>query len=235
MTLRSLLAALMLAWLGAGMASAQSVVATTAPATGALESGLPSPGDASDLIERMLSRNATLSSYESRVHVHLRMLNFPFLAPTLDGTSYFKRPDNYEVVFDRVPSYAKGFSKLFNDVGDPESWHRDQIVTFKGVELLNGHPMYVLYLTKKIHSDILDHTLVFVDPQSYALVQMEWHYTSGGSIVMTQQFHQQDSYSFVVSQHVTIDIPHVHAVGDSQYATYQTNVAFSDAVFSGKP
>ena len=46
----------------------------------------------------------------------------------------------------------------------------------------------VLRLTKKIHSDILDHTLAYVDPLDYALVQMEWYYTSGGKITMSQQY-----------------------------------------------
>jgi hypothetical protein len=51
------------------------------------------PADAHGVIERMSSRNPTLHSYRARVHVDVRMLNFPWLAPKLDGTSYFKRPD----------------------------------------------------------------------------------------------------------------------------------------------
>ncbi|HTU70317.1 MAG TPA: hypothetical protein VMF11_08325 [Candidatus Baltobacteraceae bacterium] len=199
------------------------------------QSSASAPTSAQEVIARMLARDTSLASYESRVHVSLRMLNFPFLAPVLDGTYYYKRPDKYEIVFDRVPSYAKGFEKIFNDVGDPQSWSKDQNIEFKGLQPLDGHPMYVLWLTKKIHSDILDHTLVYVDPQNYELTQMEWHYTSGGSIVMTQQYREQDGYAFVGSQHVTIDIPHVHAIGDSQFGPYQTNVAVSNSVFTKTP
>jgi hypothetical protein len=52
--------------------------------------------DAHEVISRMIERNPLLYSYRARVHVTLRMLNVPFLAPHLDGTTYFKRPDNYE-------------------------------------------------------------------------------------------------------------------------------------------
>lgn len=191
----------------------------------------PEPLSATTIIGRMLSRNPSLESYRARVHVNIRMQNFPFLAPKLEGTSYFKRPDNYEVVFDRVPSYAKGFSKLFNDVGDPAAWQKDQYVTYSGTTMLGGRPMLVLTMTKKIHSSILDHTTAFVDPSNYELVRMEWHYTSGGVIAMSQAYRNEGGYDVISAQHATIDIPHIRAVADSYFATYRTNIAVSGAVF----
>ena len=77
----------------------------------------------------------------------------------------------------------------------------------------------MLRLTKKIHSDILDHTLAYVDPPSYALVRMEWYYTSGGKITMSQQYRMQGFYSVLSQQHATIDIPHVRAVADASYGS----------------
>jgi hypothetical protein len=219
-----------------GQASAQTSMPTATPTATAVASVSPAPADARELIARMLARNPSLNSYKARVHVDLHMLNFPFLAPVLEGTSYFKRPDNYEVVFDRVPGYAKGFEKIFNDVADPQHWQNDQNVDLRGTQVVDGRRYYVLYLTKKVHSDIIDHATAFVDPATYELTRMEWHYTDGGKIVMTQQYQRQGDYSFVTSQHVTIDMPriHVRAVGDSQYGIYQTNVAVNDSVFSKK-
>ncbi len=186
---------------------------------------------ATAIVAKMVDRNPSLASYRARVHVDVRMLNFPFLAPKLDGTSYFKRPDNYEVVFDRVPRYAKGFSKLFDDVGDPGSWTKDNFVTYVGEQSLNDQPVLVLRLVKKIHSSILDQALAFVDPNSFELLQMEWYYTSGGKIVMTQRYRSEGGYTVLSAQHATISIPHVRAVADSSYGTYQTNVAVDGAVF----
>ncbi len=188
-------------------------------------SGSPAtPSSAHAIIARMADRNPTLRSYRARVHVDIRMYSFPYLAPKLDGTSYFKRPNFYVVVFDRMPSYARGFGRLFNDIGNPRAWERDQNVTIDGMAWLANRPVIVLRLTKKIHSDILDHTLAYVDPTSYALLQMEWYYTSGGKITMTQYYRAQGDYSVIVQQHATINIPHVRAVADASYGTYETNV-----------
>lgn len=185
---------------------------------------ITAPTTAREVLTRMTERNPTLHSYVARVHVNVHMQSFPFLAPQLDGTSYFKRPDLYLVVFDRMPSYAKGFGRLFNEIGNPQAWEKDQNISLDGTTLLNDRPTFVLRLTKKIHSDILDHTLAYVDAASYALMQMEWYYTSGGKITMTQQYRQEGTYYVIGQQHATIHIPHVRAIADATYATYQTNV-----------
>ena len=182
------------------------------------------PADAHAVIERMDARNPSLRSFRTRVHVGIRMLSFPWFAPELDGTSYYQRPDYYEVVFDRVPSYARGFQRIFDDIGNPHAWEKDHFVTLEGTAMLGGRSAIVLRMTKKIHSDILDHTLAYVDPSNYALLQMEWYYTSGGKITMTQQYRMQGGYAVLAQQHADIDIPHVRAVADSSYGTYETNV-----------
>jgi len=188
-----------------------------------ISSSVSSPA-ALAVVDRMADRNPTLQSYRARVHVDIRMLNFPFLAPKLDGTSYYKRPDLYVVVFDRMPSYARGFQRLFDDVGSPRAWEKVQNIVVAGTSSIEGRPTIVLRLTKKIHSDILDHTLAYVDAASYALVRMEWYYTSGGKIVMTQQYRPEGPYWVLSQQHGVIDIPHVHAVADATYGSYETNV-----------
>jgi hypothetical protein len=182
------------------------------------------PSNPWTVVQRMTQRNPSLQSYRARVHVDVRMLNFPFLAPKLDGTEYYKRPDFYVVVFDRMPGYARGFARLFDDIGSPRAWEENQNITVDGTSLLHGRPTIVLRLTKKIHSDILDHTLAYVDAYSYALLQMEWYYTSGGKITMTEYYRTEGLYSVLAQQHATIDIPHVHAIADASYGTYQTNV-----------
>jgi hypothetical protein len=186
---------------------------------------MPPVPDAQAVIAKMIARNPSLQSYKARVHVDVHMLSFPYLAPKLDGTSYYKRPDTYEVVFDHMPGYAKGFQRIFDDVGDPGAWEKDQNITVDGTATLWGHPMIVLRLTKKIHSTILDHALAYVDPYSYALVEMEWYYTSGGKITMTQRYQQQGRNWVLSAQHADINIPHIRAVADASYDSYQTNVA----------
>jgi len=188
----------------------------------------------SSVLAGIAARNPSLFSFEARVHVDIHMLNFPWLSPKLDGTSYYKRPNSFEVVFDRVPSYARGINKLFGDIDDVAAWQNDSNISYAGVQTLGGRPLYLLRMTKKIYSDQIADTIAYVDPSTYQVVRMDWHYRSGGSITMTQTYRRQGPYSVVSTQHAEIHIPHVHAVADAMYGQYQTNVAVSDSVFTSK-
>ncbi len=181
--------------------------------------------DAAAVMQKMLERNAGLRTYRTRVGVKARMLNFPFLTQRLDGTSYFSAPDRYEVVFDRVPGYAKSFSRVFDDVGDPARWAKEQIVTLDAPQMFDGRPALVLRLIKRIHSAQIDHALAVIDPKSFALLQMQWYYTNGGTISMTQSYRNENGYEVLASQHAVIRIPYIHAVADATYGPYETNLA----------
>ena len=210
------------------------IVALLAAIVTAKPAPAAAPLDAQSIMSRIEARNPSLQSYQARVHVDVHMQSFPWLAPKLDGTAYFKRPDNYEVVFDRVPSYAHGINKLFGDIGDPAAWQRDSDVTFEGLQSVDGRPMLALRLTKKIHSDQLADTIAYVDPGTFQVARMDFHYTNGGTISMKQTYRDQGTYNVIASQHADIQIPHVRAVADATFGTYQANVAVSDEVFSKK-
>lgn len=201
-----------------------------APASAA--SGAQSSPDS--VLAGIAARNPSLQSFQARVHVNVHMLTFPWLSPNLDGTSYYKRPANYEVVFDRVPSYAHGINKLFGDIDDVAAWEKYSNIFYDGVQTIDGKPMYALRMTKKIYSDQIADTIAYVDPSTYQVLRMDWHYRNGGNITMTQTYRQQGQYNVVSTQHVDIHIPRVHAVADATYGQYQTNVAVSDSVFTGK-
>lgn len=204
----------------------------------ALALGPPAPASAAagpaQILAEIGARNPSLQSYQARVHVNVHMKTFPWLSPQLDGTSYFKRPDSYEVIFDRVPSYAHGINKLFGDIDDVAAWEKDSNITYAGTQIVNGHPMYALRMTKKIYSDQIADTVAYIDPATFQVLRMDWHYRNGGSITMTQTYRQQGQFNVVATQHADIQIPHVHAVADATFGRYQTNVALSDAVFAGK-
>lgn len=212
----------------APLALALAAVATTVPA------GAQAPLDAQTIMQRIELRNPSLQSFQARVHVNVHMLSFPWLSPKLDGTSYFKRPDNYEVVFDRTPSYARGIDKLFGDIGDPAAWVKDSDIVFDGTQTVDGHPLLALRMTKKIYSDQIKDSVAYIDPATYQVVRMDWHYRNGDNITMTQTFKDQGQYNVIATQHADIRRSRIHAVADSTFGIYQTNVALNDAVFTKK-
>jgi len=191
------------------------------------------PRTAAEVIKRINARNPSLHSFQTGIHVQVRMTSFPFLSPRLDGTAYYKRPGNYEVVFTNAPSYLKGTNQLFADIADPNGWIADSNIAFRGVQIVSGRQYLVLTMTKKIYSDQIKNTIAYIDPATYQVDRMEWHYTNGGSISMTQTYRNESGFNVVASQHVDVHY-RVRAVADSSFDRYRTNVPVADSVFTRK-
>lgn len=207
-----------------------AAVAVAAPTSAAAPASRPL--NAQTIIKRIAARNPSLHSFQTRMHVQIHMTSFPWLSPHLDGTAYYKSPDKYEIVFDRVPSYAHGIDRLFGDIGDAVGWERDWNVNYVGLQTIDGHPMFALSMTKKVHSDQIKEAIAYVDPSTYEVQRMQWHYFNGGQITITQTYRQDGSYSVIATQHADIHIPYASAVANSNYDRYQTNVAVADSVFT---
>ena len=191
------------------------------------------PSDPAVILARVEERNPSLSTYQGRAHVDLRMTSFPFIHQRLDGTTYFKRPSNYEVVFDRVPALAKGFDKMFADVGDPSSWQKRFAITYEGERDYKGRKDIELRLVQRVRG-MIDHETVLVDPNTWAIDSIRYDYYNGGHITMTQTFRDVGGYSMLAEQDAEIAIPYAKAVAHGTYSDYKTNVAVDDSVFTKK-
>jgi hypothetical protein len=189
--------------------------------------------DPAAILARVEERNPSLSSYQGRMHVDLRLTSFPFIRQHLDGTTYYKKPSNYEVVFDKVPPLAKGFDKMFADVGDPANWEKRFVVTYQGEREYQGRKDLELKLVQRVRG-MIDHETVLVDPNAWAIDSIRYDYYNGGHITMTQTFREVGGYSMLAEQHAEIAIPYAKAVAHGTYSDYKTNVAVDDTVFTKK-
>lgn len=234
MMLRAFALAAAVAGASVGAVAAQS----TAP-MGASAGNAPNaaPANAQDVVARMLARNAGLQSYTAHVHVIARP-SIPLCRLRTDGTAYYKRPGSFAVVLNPISglcaSSLKDIQKLSTDVGNPVGWETDWNIALNGTAQIDNKPAIVLLLTKKIHSDQIKDTTVYVDPQTYELIEMDWHYTNGDAIAMKQYYGTEDGFSVVVRQHFE-GRRRIGFTGDSTYDSYQTNVAVNDAVFTKQP
>jgi anti-anti-sigma factor len=195
------------------------------PASAQIE---PSP---QELVRAVIAQNAEMRSYQAQVSVDFKLWSFPYVSQHLDGTSYFKRPDYFEVVFEKVPAYAKGFDKLYSDIGDPTGWAKRFDLSFDGTRSVAGHHDVIVRLVQKVRGQI-DHEDVAIDPVAGRIDAMSWSYYNGGTISMTQEFQQVGMFTVLAEQHATIKIPFVHASADAVYRNYRTNVAIDDSVFT---
>jgi hypothetical protein len=189
--------------------------------------------DPAAILARVEERNPSLSSYQGRMHVDLRMTSFPFIRQHLDGSTYYKKPSNYEVVFDKVPPLAKGFDKMFADVGDPANWEKRFVVSYQGEREYQGRKDIELKLVQRVRG-MIDHETVLVDPNAWAIDSIRYDYYNGGHITMTQTFREVGGYSMLAEQNAEIAIPYAKAVAHGTYTDYKTNVAVDDAVFTKK-
>ncbi|GAC1302327.1 MAG: hypothetical protein NVS2B3_18580 [Vulcanimicrobiaceae bacterium] len=194
----------------------------------AFATGEPSPDE---ILRAVIAQNADMRSYQARVSVDLHVRSFPYVSQHLDGTTYYKRPDNFEVVFEKVPSYAKGFDKLYSDIDDPTSWSKRFDVSYVGEREVDGHRDYVLRLVQRVRG-MIDHQEVSIDPASWHVDAMSWSYYNGGTIAMTQEYQRVGNFNVLARQHATIRIPFVHAAAEARYYNYQTNVAIDDSIFT---
>ena len=205
------------------------LVGGLAPAKASAEATIAAPEPAV-VLARVIERNPSLTSYQGRLHVDIRLISFPFLRQHLDATTYYKRPSNYEVVFDKLPGYAKGFEKLYTDIGDPANWEKRFVITANADADFNHHRDLSLRMVQRVRG-MIDHETVLVDPNTWTIDQIRYDYYNGGSITMSQAFETIAGYSLLVSQKAEIAIPHVRAVAYGRYGDYQTNVAVDDTVF----
>jgi len=195
--------------------------------------GSDHPTDPGAILAKVVERNPSLSSYQGRMHVDLRLTSFPFIRQHLDGTAYYKRPSNYEVVLDRVPALAKGFDRMFTDVGDASNWERRFVVSYVGEREYGGRADLELRLVQRVRG-MIDHETVLVDPSAWTIDSIRYDYYNGGHITMTQTFRDVGGYSMLAEQHAEIAVPYARAVAYGTYTDYKTNVAIDDAVFTKK-
>ncbi|MGH7716071.1 MAG: hypothetical protein ACREML_08755 [Vulcanimicrobiaceae bacterium] len=205
---------------------------------GARQTAAPSqiiraPLTAQDVVSNLSARNATLSTFQARVDIRLHT-GIPFLNPTFEGMTYFKKPDRHEVVFTKSPSYAKGFEQLYSDVSDPAVWDKKFICTLDGEKEHNGTKDIVLRLVERVRGSI-DHESVLVDPRHWVIDRIVYDYYSGGRIQVDKVYNYEDGFAVLSEEHAMIAMPPFpHARADAHYSQYKINVAIDDSVFTEK-
>jgi len=216
------------ACLAALVACVVSVAAAVTPARAQSPEGVSN--DVALILERVIERNPELNSFQGRMHVDIKLRSFPFFREHLDATTYYKRPSNYEVIFDHLPGYARGFQKLYTDVGDPSNWAKHFVITYEGETPYQDRLDLKLRMVQRVRG-MIDHETVLVDPNQFTIDQIRYDYYNGGHITMSQSFRPVGDYLLLASQTAEIAIPHVSAIASGVYDGYQTNVAVDDAVF----
>jgi outer membrane lipoprotein-sorting protein len=182
----------------------------------------------SDVYARMQRINPSLHSYRASVRVAVVTHSFPYLSPTLDGTIYFRSPDQSAVEFKTVPLLASELKKVVAQLEPASEWPRLYEVT----PVNDDGTISTFRLVRKKHGRI-DHVEVTVDDKTATVASMTYVYNDGGgSISFTQTWDEIDGNYVLKSQTGKVDIPHYNADVTSTFSDYKLNVEVPDTVFA---
>lgn len=203
------------AMLGAGVARATSVPSAAVDAVH------------TPLYARMLRANASLRSYQSRVHVEIAMHSFPYLSPTLEGTVYYKAPDKNAIVFDDVPALASLFKKVYPRLDPPATWPALYQLRITG----DDGKRTTFRLDPKKYGTI-DHLNVDIDDAEAVPVGFTYFYRNGGTVHFDQTVESLKGVYVIKALNGHVSLPSTSADVSSSFNGYQINVPIKDDVFS---
>lgn len=184
---------------------------------------------AAQVLARFTERDALLDSYTVPVHVdvHLhKLITFHF---GLNGTAYYKRPDRVALDLHSMPA---AYRRTFAEIGSPLTWAGTYDLRLRDVITDENHSTYRIEGTPRHPGDI-DHMLVDVDTDAYAVLRGHWIFKDGTAIAMTIEESAAGPYQLPKRAEADLDAGgyRVHAVMD--YGPYSFNAVVADSVFSG--
>lgn len=184
-------------------------------------------GDA--LLARMAQVNPHLHSYTSAIHADVRMLSFPYLSPSLDGTYYHKEPDKNKLVFTSgVPAIAKQFSQVYPQVESPARWRELYQIAF--LSDAAGVTTFRLVPRRGGRVDSID---AKVDDRSATVTELRWNYADNGGFATLDQHYANVRGNLIVDrQSGHVEVPSYTVDVRSTFGKFKLNPKISDAVFT---
>lgn len=214
---------LALPYVALALAAVVLLAASPAPETPSVARSMqpngPGTKSADDVIHLILSRNPSLSSYIAHVHLDIRQLNFPYLHPSIEGTTYYKSPGLVVSTFPHVPFYLKSVNLQQTGAYAATKFKRCYAVSVSQDDL-----SYHLHMEPYIHSRVksLD---VTVAPDG-AIQHMEWRYLqdSRDHIDLDIYYSNVGGYRVITGEIAKIRISHIRAIATSIFDGFQFNV-----------
>ena len=212
--------------------TAVALAALTATAWPQTEQPTPTARTTAEVIAGMQSFWKNLKSYQVpltlRGGVKVSFITVPFEA---HGTEYYRAPNQQAIHLDTAPTIAKSFQTTIADMGSPQTWPLDYMMSLKGTQMNRGHLAYVLVGTPKRQGSTIKNVTMWVAVKTFALETVAFSYQNGSSLDLDFSHHGPSPYH--LSTHVTVNAKFPSYSGSAQiiYGTYQTNVPIPDSAF----
>ena len=195
---------------------------------------LPAAGPATssdDVLAGIQSYWKDLKSYQVPVamsgSVKVSFISVPF---QMDGTEYYRAPDQQALRMNNVPSLAKGFENTVSSMGTPETWPLNYTIVLHGTQQYRHHAAYVLIGTPKNGGNVKTITML-VNAKSYSIETVNFAYNNGATLNLEFNHKNKSPYHLPQWVALTAKFPQYSGTATIHYGTYQVNVPIPDSVF----
>ena len=184
-------------------------------------------GASGDALAKAVALNGGLQSFTAALHADVSLHAFLPLSASLDGTTYYKEPNQYKVaITSGLPAMAQQFDRVYPRIVTPAHWEATYVVT---VGSDNGSETSV-NLVPRTQGNI-ESINATIDDATGGVTGMRWNYRNGGWASMTQQLAPVSGFLLPVKQQGHVQEPGYVADIGTTLSSYHVNVPIADSVF----
>ena len=206
-------------------------LAATLAATPSPQPSPVSPSTAADVLRRVEQSLNAVKSYQVPVTIRGNVkVSFLSVPVGMDGSEYFRAPDQSAMHINNAPSVARGFENTMNSMGTPQTWEATYDIVLKGTAQHGRHQMYVLVGTPKHPANVKSVTM-WVSEKTFSVDSVAFSYNNGATLTLVLSHRNHSPYHLPTSIAVDAEFPQYRGQATIQYGTYQINVPIADSVF----
>jgi hypothetical protein len=233
MVKRSFAVCLLAAALATGLM--RSAAADPAPNETADEMIASAPGGGDAILRRAATANGALQSFTVPVHFDVSIHKFISLRVGVDGTNFFRAPDQEALIVTKTPPVIGGaFRGNYNNlVTLPQVWPGRYKVQSVKILQRDDQQLFELFARPRAADDV-DHVVFDVTRNGCEPVAAEWFYRDGSTIKVTITNAPVGEYMLPSIETIVVSMPGNHFEATAHYGHYDLNAAVPRSIFTAE-
>lgn len=188
-------------------------------------------GDA--ILRRAATANGALQSFSVPVHFDVWIHKLLSFRVGVDGTNYFRAPDEEALVVTRTPPLIGGAFRgdYTNLVTLPQVWPGRYKVERVAVVARDDQQLFELFARPRA-ADGVDHVVFDITRAGFDPVAASWFYHDGSTIKVTIVNAPVGEYMLPSTEKIEVSMPGNHFEATAHYGRYSLNAGVPGSVFT---
>jgi hypothetical protein len=194
------------------------------------------PGGGDALLRRAATANGALQSFTVPVHFDVMIHKFISMRVGVDGTNFFRAPDEEALIVTKTPPLIGGAFRgnYTNLVTLPQVWPARYKVQRVRIIERDDQALFELFARPRAADDDVDHVIFDVTRNGCEPVAASWFYRDGSTIKVTIANAPVGEYMLPSSETIVVSMPGNHFEATAHYGQYDLNAAVPQSVFIAK-